>query len=256
VNDSDTHVPPPPPPGAVSRMSGIVRRHRARASSTATVRTATPGDTVRTARLEHQESFRSSHLRVDRRLGTQLHERCVTDPRGIAFVATALGPRGRERVLGYLLGTADRDVFEGTGTTGFLADVPWAPTDSWSLKSQIRRLDLRADLASVAEVTELVVRRGLRGRGIGSSLMKEFRQLCTDLGVQIAELVVPVSAEELPGFLGCLGWRFVGVETGLDGAHRYRFQLDVTPAEEASRQQERANSEGAASWPSIENGLR
>src|SRR5829696_7217285 len=84
--------------GLFARAARLARwvAHRRSPSARPVVRAATHNDVVAAAQLQRRELSQRSRVLVDRRSLTRWQERCVSDPSGLALVATLSGtPNGK-----------------------------------------------------------------------------------------------------------------------------------------------------------------
>lgn len=212
-----------------------------------TIRDARIGDLADTARLHVHELPMGLFPRLGPRFVGRWHQAFLDSPHAVALTAVHVDPRGREHVVGFLMGATDRFAFHHELLTrhraallghGLLALAGRPRTAARFLRTRLRPYlhglwrsgtrrtdpDERAavERAAVADLTAVAVAPSWRHAGAGGDLVGSFLDRCAAAGTPRAELVAAVEPAAA-GFYSRTGWTAGRQYLTRDGLRVQRF---------------------------------
>jgi GNAT superfamily N-acetyltransferase len=223
------------------------------------IRDALASDLPATSRLHVGELEAGLFPQLGRRFVARWHRTYQQSPHAVGLSVVRIYPHGREHVVGFLIGAADRDAFQQELITrhhnalllhGALALLlrprvlrrflrtrlrPYLRR----LRSAARRSDaVGADPATprertrTADLAAIVIAPSLRRTGVGSALVHEFLRRCAAAGAATAELMTMSGPSGAGSFYARIGWTLTETYVNRDGLQVQRFQRRTSRAAE------------------------
>jgi GNAT superfamily N-acetyltransferase len=223
------------------------------------IRDALVSDLPATSRLHVGELEVGLFPQLGRRFVARWHRTYQQSPHAVALSVVRTYPRGREHIVGFLIGATDRDSFLQELITrhrnalllhGALALLlrprvlgrflrtrlrPYLRR----LRSAARRSDaVGADPATprertrTADLAAIVIAPSLRHTGVGSALVQEFLRRCAAAGAATAELLTVSGPSGASGFYSRVGWTLTETCVSRDGVQVQRFHRRTCRAAE------------------------
>ncbi|WP_176455968.1 N-acetyltransferase [Gordonia sp. IITR100] len=207
-----------------------------------TVRAASVADLTATSTLHVAHLRLGLFPRLGRRFVQRWHTTFLTAPGGVGIVATTRDTEGREVLLGFLLGTTDRDASRSdlisfrswpivlhaavalalrpVTLVQFLRTRLVRYARRFALAAHTRRKTVSASTrcsTQVAELDVLAVSPAARRLGLGAHLVELFVHACETGGAVRIELVAPATTEAV-SFYRRTGWEQTSTTVTSDGA--------------------------------------
>lgn len=229
------------------------------------IRTATSGDVAAMAALQVTDLPIGLFPRLGPRFVERWHHTFLDSPHAVALVAVRRAQDGTESVVGFLIGSTDRQALRAEllarhrtalMTRGIIALAARPRVLACFLRTRLRpylcRLARRPAVRAgaerarpdthgpagqvcgpVADLTAIAVRQAARRDGTGRRLADIYLARCAAAGVDWVELVTSQGSMEAREFYSSTGWTAMSQDDTRDGVRVQRFGRRPGPAEGA-----------------------
>jgi GNAT superfamily N-acetyltransferase len=189
-----------------------------------------PADLRHTAALHRRELPLGVFVELGARFLARWHRAYLDSPHGVALVAIEYPVNGRPRLIGFLIGAADRAGFRHDLLIGHRSGLARRGLVGLLLRPHLltrlrglARPRPRSGSARVGELAAVAVAADVRRLGVGHDLVEAYLRDCAAAGADWVELTAPAACAEAHAFCTRTGWMAIGEEADCDGGHARRF---------------------------------